>query len=96
MPYQEFIDIISILNDALVNEFKDKMTLHSFGAWQIIETLKGMFGEDNTSLNFTEYVRKLGLLDNDKPTKQQIQMEKQIALRNAEEILKLHRQQGAS
>lgn len=92
MPYKEFADIVQILNTVIKDEFRDQMTLHSFGAWQIIETLKAMFGEDNNSVNFTEYVRRLGLLDEDKPTKLQIQMEKQKALQTAEEIVKLYKQ----
>ena len=97
MPFQEFADILKILKTAIKDEFRDQMTLQSFGAWQIIETIKAMFGgEDNRSLNFSEYAKKLGLLDDEPtPTKEQIRLEKQKALETAEEIVKLYKQ-GAS
>lgn len=93
MPFQEFADILKILNTAIKDEFRDQMTLQSFGAWQIIETIKAMFGgEDNRSMNFSEYAKKLGLLDDEPPTKEQIKIEKQKALQTAEEIVQLYKQ----
>ena len=95
MPFQEFADILKILNTAIKDEFRDQMTLQSFGAWQIIETIKAMFGgEDNRGMNFTEYITHLGLLDETKDNKINKETQKQIALKTAEEILKLHKQGG--
>jgi cobalamin biosynthesis Co2+ chelatase CbiK len=92
MPYIDFMDTVDILKEAVKEDFKDQMTLHSFGAWQIIETLKGMFGETN-SMSFSTYATKLGLIDKDEQaTKAQIEIQKQLALSTAREIVNLHKQ----
>jgi uncharacterized protein YlaN (UPF0358 family) len=92
MPYIDFMDTVEILAEVIKEDYKDQMTLQAYGAWQIIETLKGMFGETK-SMNFTTYATKLGLIDQDEQaTKAQIQIQKQIALSTAREIVQLHKQ----
>lgn len=95
MLYIDFVDIMEIMADGVKEEFKDQMTLQAFGSWQIIEALKAMFGE-NKPMTFNKYAKGLGLIEeNEKLTKAQIQLEKQVALSTASEIVKLHKQQGA-
>lgn len=91
----DFVDTVEIMAEGYKDEYKDQMTLHAFGSWQIIEALKAMFGESK-QISFTEYATKLGLLSKDeKATKAQIQLQKQIALSTADEIVKQFKQQGA-
>ena len=47
MPFLLFIEALDVINEAIKEEFKDNMTLHSFGSWQIIESLKMMLGGDS-------------------------------------------------
>ena len=93
MPFLLFIEALDVINEAIKEEFKDNMTLHTFGAWQIIESLKMMLGGDSKSnINFQEYCKKLGLLDpSPEVNKRALEMEKQQALANANEILEIYK-----
>ena len=90
MPFLLFIEALDIINDAIKEEFKDQMTLHTFGAWQIIESLKMLLGGDaKNAVSFEKYCKQLGLLDTSPEiNKQSLQMEKQKALNNATEIVR--------
>lgn len=96
----DFLEAIKILNVGLESDFKDEMTVASFGAWQIIESLRGMLGgKTNTQIPFQKYAKGLGLLDSKGPTeednefkKRQRAIEKQKALQTAQEILRIDRQ----
>jgi cobalamin biosynthesis Co2+ chelatase CbiK len=95
MTYEDFVEVVEIMADGVKEEFKDQMTLQAFGSWQIIEALKAMFGETKP-MNFNKYAKALGLIEeNERMTKAQLQLEKQVALSTATEIVKLHKQQGA-
>lgn len=86
---------MEIMAQGVKEEFKDQMTLQAFGSWQIIETLKAMFGETKP-MQFSKYAKALGLLEeNEQLSRAQAQIQKQIALSTASEIVKLHKQQGA-
>lgn len=93
MPFLLFIEALDIINDAIREEFKDQMTLHTFGAWQIIESLKMLLGGDSkNAVSFEKYCKQLGLLDTSPEiNKQAAQMEKQKALKNATEIVEIYK-----
>jgi hypothetical protein len=93
MPFLSFTEALDIINTAIQEEFKDNMTLNTFGAWQIIESLKMMLGgESKNNISFQEYCKKLGLLDpSPEINKQSLKMEKQKALANANEILEIYK-----
>lgn len=91
LPFLSFVDLIEIINDAIKEEFKDQMTLHAFGSWQIIESLKGMFGGNaNNSTSFEKYAKSLGLIEVNKET-ENLNTIKEEALQTASEIIKLHK-----
>lgn len=93
MPFLLFIEALDVINDAIREEFKDEMTLHTFGAWQIIESLKMLLGGDaKNAVSFEKYCKQLGLIDkNPEIDKQVTQMEKQKALKNATEIVEIYK-----
>lgn len=93
MPFLSFIEALDIINEAIKEEFKDNMTLHTFGSWQIIESLKMMLGGDSKKgIAFQEYCRKLGLLETNHEVNEQVRkMEKHKALATANEILALYK-----
>jgi hypothetical protein len=93
MSYIDFMDIVEVMAQGVKEDFKDAMTLQAYGSWQIIEALKSMFGE-TTPMAFSKYAKQLGLIDeNEEMSKAQAQIQKQIALSTASEIVKLHKQQ---
>lgn len=93
MPFLLFIEALDIINDAIREEFKDQMTLHTFGAWQIIESLKMMLGGDSkNAVSFQKYCTSLGLVEPSPEINKQVsEMEKQKALKNATEIVELYK-----
>lgn len=93
MPFLSFTEALDIINNAIQEEFKDNMTLHTFGAWQIIESLKMMLGGDSKSnVSFQDYCKRLGLIDpSPEINKQALKMEKEKALANANEILEIYK-----
>lgn len=93
MPFSLFIEALDIINNAIQEEFKDQMTLHAFGAWQIIESLKMLLGGDSkNAVSFQKYCTSLGLVEpSPEINKQTLQMDKQKALKNATEILEIYK-----
>ena len=93
MPFLSFVEALDVINNAIQEEFKDNMTLHSFGSWQIIESLKMLLGGDSKhAISFQEYCKKLGLIDpSPEISKQALKMEKERALQTADEILNLYK-----
>ena len=93
MPFLLFIEALDVVNDAIREEFKDEMTLHTFGSWQIIESLKMMLGGDSkNAVSFQKYCTQLGLVEpSPEISKQAKRMEKQKALKNATEIVEIYK-----
>jgi hypothetical protein len=93
-----FFDQLDELKEALQSEYKDDLTLHAFGSWQITEVLKAMIsGDKYKATQFGKYLEKMNLSDPkpstdiDKFEKLAIQHEKQKALESASEILEKFR-----
>jgi hypothetical protein len=94
MDFWEFDEVLGMLASGLKTDFKNEMTLHSFGAWQIIEVLKAVVDQNAKPMNFNEYLKALGLDDENKKLKSdEIKKQKEDALRKAEHIVKLFKQQ---
>ena len=79
-------------------DFKNSMTFASFSAWQITETIKGMFNEKSTNLSFNKYLQAIGMSKKDpeeikdkQPSKLTLVKQKQDALEEAQRIVKLHK-----
>lgn len=90
------MDYIEILNIGLKEEYTDNMTLQAFGSWQIIESLKGMFGGNKSkTVPFFEYVKNLGLIEKEKDEEQANlfanKIQKDEALKTAQNIIQLHK-----
>jgi hypothetical protein len=85
-----------MLNKGREEDYKDLKILESFGAWQIVETVKAlMLGNDNKSLDFIKYATQLGLYGEEKKSldPNRLAEEKDRALKTAEEILRIDRGQ---
>jgi hypothetical protein len=85
-----------MLNKGRQEDYKDQKILASFGAWQIVETVKAlMLGNDNKSLDFLSYGEKLGLFEEKENSldPNRLEKEKEQALKIADEILQLDRGQ---
>lgn len=97
MPIQEFFELVDILTVGLKEEMRDQMSIQSFGAWQIIETLKAMLSNGDNSIPYMKYLESLGMIEksNEKENLARIRAEKEQALANAEEIMKIYRGQIA-
>jgi hypothetical protein len=94
MSLDEFISVLEMLNIAVKDEYKDNMTLHAYGAWQVIETMKAMMlGDKYRPITFAEYARKMNLIEDEPVSKLQKQLEKESALKTAEEIIRIDRGQ---
>jgi hypothetical protein len=100
MPFLSFMEALKMLEAGIKSDFNDNMTLQAFNAWQILEALKVMLGGDTKGAqSFQEYARKLGLIEDKEPTKQETdlikhtrKLEKERALETANKILQLHRE----
>jgi len=100
LEFTEFLEAIKILNVGIESDFKDQMTVAAFGSWQIVEAVQGMLGGNKkNAMSFQKYAKGLGLLDSKGPTeednafkKRQREIEKQKALKTAQEILRIDRQ----
>jgi hypothetical protein len=77
------------------DSMKEELTKESFGAWQITETVKGLFsGKGFKGTIFSDYVKRLGLIEkveeeNDIFKKIQRKQEVEKALQTAKEIIEL-------
>jgi len=79
-------------------DFKNSMTFASFSAWQITETIKGMFdGKSSNNLSFNKYLQAIGMTKADPetqktpPNKVNLHEQKQDALEQAQNIVRLHK-----
>jgi hypothetical protein len=98
LPFKEFLFCVEMANEGFVEDFKNGMYHASYTAWQINETIKGLFeGKSKNSLTFAEYTEKLGIekkpeTSEDKDLKRvERELEKQKALAIANEIIQLDR-----
>lgn len=98
MDFSDLSNVLEMINIGLESDFRDQMTVQSFGAWQITETIKGMFDEKAKGTTFNDYAKRLGLLDEEKPKESKFskianKALKAQALNTAEEILRIDRGQ---
>jgi hypothetical protein len=90
------MESIDILNIGIKEDYTDKMTLHAFGSWQIIEALKGMLGgKKSKTTSFADYAKSLNLIekeeDDDQSKKIANKLQKEEALKTANNIIQLHK-----
>jgi hypothetical protein len=95
LPYGQFLDLLDDLKDALQREYKEELTISTFGSWQITEVLKAIVqGDKYKPTEFGKYIEKLGLIeaeDKDPLEKVRLEQEKQKALDDANEIIQQFR-----
>lgn len=91
MPFLDFVEVIEMINEGIREDFRDQMTLHAFGSWQIIESLKAMLGGNaKNTLSFEKYAKSLGLLEKENDLKND-NTKKEEALKTASEIVTLYK-----
>lgn len=87
--------LLRVIREKEEEEAKDEFAVQSFSAWQIIESLRMMFGEENTR-TFQTHLEALGLWKREEPEPEDIEKLKEIAIRKAETILAMHFKGGAN
>lgn len=82
-------------NVGFEEDFNNQMTFASYTAWQINETVKGLFIGKGSGTGFQTYLKSMGMLQgsNNEPKKDQtnLEVEKEKALATANAIVQLHK-----
>ena len=84
LSFSRFLEIIEIIYEKKKQEYKDKMILQAFNAWQLGA------GEGN----FRDYLKKLNLLETEEMTEEEKQEVAVKAIKNAEKIKQADQQKG--
>jgi hypothetical protein len=66
MPASDFLDLAGVLIVNEKNESRGRLIETSFGAWQIVETLKAMLIANAPSIPFGAYIKAFGIIEGDK------------------------------
>ena len=93
-----FLQILDTILEAKAQDQREKFILEAYNAWQIVEVVKGIMSDKVKGMNFTDYMKKLGLEEKPQDEKSKKlagifkEKQKKQALSIAEEIRQADRQ----
>lgn len=92
LPAARFLQIIETILKAKEHEQREKFILEAYNAWQVVEVVKGIMSDKAKGTKFSDYLKKLGLLEKPKLDSRTAKLHAAIKEREKEKALSIAEQ----